>query len=225
MTASGQYSNIDGGGFWYHTNDDGSPVTDPNNLVNISPRSDQIGAAFLKNFFGYLKAEVDMEKTRLQAVVSYNDSKRNGAGDLDHGPGPVLKQDQDSNSKVLNAEVRLSSKSDENSKFSWDLGGFYQNNQKLLNTTGEADFGFFAPPFEPTGTFSPLVFSDFTNTINTIALFGFIDYKVTDKLTLSAGLRFDNDALEQEKRDADGNVTEINDGRTDSELQPKFSIA
>lgn len=224
LTANAQYNNIEGGGFWYHTDLDGAAVVDPGNLTNVAPRADQIGDATLENFFTYLKAEIDLNKSYLQAVVSYNDAKRNGNGDLDHGPAPILLQNQDSNSEVINAEIRLGSKNDANSKFSWDLGGFYQRNEKLLFTDAEADFGFFAPPFEPTGTFNRLAVSDFTNTFNTIALFGFFDYKVSDKLTLSAGLRFDNDDISQEKRDANGDVIETPE-RTDSEIQPKFSAS
>lgn len=224
LTASGQYGKIDGGALYYNIDPNGATVVPTDRIDDVRPASNELGVASLKNFFGYLKADVDFENMKLQGVVSYNDAKRNHEGDLDHGPGPVLRQNQDSNSKVLNAEVRLGSKTDENSKLSWDIGGFYQVNEKLLLTEAFADFGFFAPPFQPTGTFSVLGVSDFTNTYNTIALFGFLDYKVTDRLTVSFGLRYDNDNIKQEKRDGNGNVIE-NPSKTDSELQPKFSLA
>ncbi|MEX0273257.1 MAG: TonB-dependent receptor [Flavobacteriaceae bacterium] len=224
LTASGQYSNIDGGALYYHTDKDGAQIVPTGNLDNVEPRSNELGVASLKNFFGYLKADIDFENMKMQVVTSYNDAKRNHEGDLDHGPAPVLRQYQDSDSKVFNAEVRLGSKTKADDRLSWDLGGFYQKNEKLLLTRAWADFGFFGPDPGPSGTFSLLGVSDFTNTYNTIALFGFIDYKVTPKLTVSAGLRYDNDAIEQVKRDVDGNVIETPD-KSDSELQPKFSLA
>ncbi|WP_435261251.1 TonB-dependent receptor [Tenacibaculum sp. nBUS_03] len=219
ITLSGQYNNIKGGGLYYHIPADNATKVDPNQIDDVVATSDVLGQAFLKNLFAFAKLEYEFEKMKLQSVTSYNKAERNGRGDLDHSAAPVLMQDQDSNSKVFNQELRLSSTTT-NSKLSWDLGAFYQRNEKYLRTLAQADFGFFAPPFTPTGVFNNLGVSDFTNTYNTFAVFGFLDYKLSDKVTLSLGLRYDNDQIKQ-KNPALGS----NNSKSDSELQPKFSIS
>jgi len=216
LTASAQLNKIEGGGLYYHTSPTFSPVDSEGEFEGLAPTSNVLGEASLENFFGYLKGEFDFDKTKLQAVVSYNDAKRNSQGDLDHTAAVGLLQYQDSDSKVFNAELRLSSKPNNESKISWDLGTFYQKNERLLLTRAG---------LEGTDIFGePLLNSDFTNTYNTFALFGFIDYKLTNKLTLSAGLRYDNDAIDQELRNISGDVIGT-PSKTDSEIQPKFSIA
>ncbi|SEC00647.1 iron complex outermembrane recepter protein [Tenacibaculum sp. MAR_2009_124] len=219
ITLSGQYNNINGGGLYYHIPANGASTVDPNEIDDVVATSDVLGKAFLKNLFAFAKLEYDFENMKLQSVTSYNKAERNGSGDLDHSAAPILLQDQDSNSEVFNQEFRLSSK-DTSSKISWDLGAFYQRNERYLRTLAQADFGFFAPPFAPTGTFSDLGVSDFTNTYNTIALFGFLDYKLSDKVTLSFGLRYDNDQIEQVNP-----ALGSEDSKNDSEVQPKFSIS
>jgi iron complex outermembrane receptor protein len=139
---------------------------------------------------------------------------------LDFTPADVLRQDQDSNTKTFNQEIRLGSVSNPNSKVNWDLGAFYQNLDKTLITRASADFGFFAAPFQPTGTQSSLAVGDFTNNYKTFAVFGFMDYKVSDRLTLSAGLRYDNDNISQDNR-SEG----TNPNRVDTQVQPKVSVA
>ena len=216
LTTSAQFNKFKGGGLYYHTSPTLNPIDPEGEFDGLAPTSNVLGKASLENFFGYLKGEFDFEKTKLQAVVSYNDSKRNGQGDLDHTAAVGLIQYQDSDSNVFNAELRLNSKLNNESKISWDLGTFYQRNERLLLTRAGA---------EGTDIFgAPLLNSDFTNTYNTFALFGFIDYKLTDKLTLSAGLRYDNDAIEQELRNISGDVIGT-PSKNDSEIQPKFSIA
>ncbi len=219
ITLNGQFNHIGGGGLYYHTPANNAEEVDPNNIDDVVATSDEVGEAFLKNIFAYAKLEYDFEDFSLQSITSYNDAKRNGTGDLDHSADPMLLQYQDSNSKVFNQEFRASSKN-KDAKFSWDLGTFYQKNEKYLNTQAAADLGYFQNPIAPTGVFDILGVSDFTNTYNTVALFGFFDYKATDKITLSLGLRYDNDKIEQHNT-----ITNTNDSRTDSEFQPKFSIA
>ena len=42
------------------------------------------------------------------------------------------------------------------------------------------------------------VAADVVNTTTTFALFGFVDYKLTDKLTAAVGVRYDNDTFKQQ---------------------------
>lgn len=219
-TLTGQVIDTEAGGLYYAIPKDGSAKIAPDDYDNMAILADQDGVGTLKSTYGNLKVNFNLNKIKLTSLTTFNTVDRNAFGDLDFTAADVLRQDQDSNTKTFNQEIRLGSLSDEDSKLNWDLGMFYQNLDKTLITTATADFGFFAPPFAPSGIQSPLAVGDFTNTYKTLAIFGFIDYQFTDKLTLSAGLRFDNDNISQDNR-SEG----TNPERTDTQLQPKFSLA
>ncbi len=219
-TLTGQVIDTEAGALYYAAPTNGSAKIAPDDYDNMAIIADQEGLGTLKNTYGNLKVDFDLNKIKLTSLTTINKADRNAFGDLDFTPADVLRQDQDSNTESFNQEIRLGSVSDENTKLNWDLGLFYQNLDKTLITRASADFGFFAPPFEPTGTQSQLAIGDFTNTYKTFAVFGFVDYKLTNKLTVSAGLRYDNDDISQENR-SEG----TNPQRTDTQLQPKFSLA
>ena len=221
LTASVSYQRIDmEGGATYYSHARQGMQLDANDFDNNVINADQRGTSTLANDFGYLKLEYFFDNMTLKSVSSLNNAKRNHRGDLDFLPADILRQFQDSNSETFNQEIRLSS-FNPTSAFVWDLGFFYQNADKLLSTQAFADLGFFALPPAPTGTQSLFAnLSDFTNTFQTIAFFGFADYKVTDKLTLSAGLRYDNDQINQDNR-----LTNTKPDITENQLQPKASVA
>lgn len=217
-TLAAQYVNTQGGATYYSHSPTGLQMkaNDFNNVID----ADQRGESYLKNTFTSLKLEYNFGKSMFRSVTSYNKANRNHVGDLDFLAADILRQTQDSDSKTFNQEFRLSSTNDDQ-KLTWDLGAFYQRSDKYLYTKATADFGFFATPPAPTGNQATLaVLSDFTNQFNTLALFGFLDYKLTDKFTVSAGLRFDNDNIAQQN-----DLFNINPKKTQSELQPKVSLA
>jgi iron complex outermembrane receptor protein len=219
-TLTGQIMDTEAGGLYYAAPTNGSAKIAPDDYDNLAIQGDQAGVGTLKGTYGNLKVDFNLDKMKLTSLTTYNKAERNAAGDLDFTPADVLRQDQDSNTESFNQEIRLSSTGDKDSKINWDLGVFYQNLDKLLTTGASADFGFFAPPFAPSGIQSTLAIGDFTNNYKTLAVFGFVDFKVSDKLTLSAGLRYDNDKISQDNR-SEG----TNPNRVDTQLQPKISIA
>lgn len=218
-TITGQLMDYKGGAAYYATGVT-SPNFNPDDFNNQAIIADQFGKSTLKDSYGNLKLDFTFDKTKLISSTTYNKGDRNHFGDLDFTAADVLRQIQDSNSETFNQEVKLSSLNKEKSKVTWDLGAFYQNTAKLLYTKATADFGYFAPPYSPTGTQSTFATSDFTNNYSTIAAFGFLDYKVTDKFTISTGLRFDNDYITQDNR-----TLGTNPSKTDSQLQPKVSLS
>lgn len=219
-TLTGQVIDTEAGGLYYAAPNNGEAKNAPDSFDNWSILADQRGVGTLKNNYGNLKFDIDLNNVKLTSLTTYNKAERNAAGDLDFTPADVLRQDQDSNTETFNQEIRLGSVAKPESKVNWDIGTFYQKLDKTLITGASADFGFFAPPFEPTGMQSQLAIGDFTNTYKTLALFGFMDYAVSEKLTLSAGLRFDNDNISQDNR-SEG----TNPSRVDTQLQPKLSLA
>ena len=219
-TLTGQIIDAKAGAVYYAGPKAGSPANfAPDDFENQVISADQFGTSSLKGFYGNLKVEFGFENTKLVSSTTYNKGDRNHIGDLDFTAADVLRQIQDSNSKTFNQEFKLSS-TDTSSSLSWDIGAFYQNSDKLLFTKATADLGFFASPFVGTGVQSDFAQSDFTNTYKTFAGFGFLDYKVSDIFSVSAGLRYDNDNISQDNR-----TLNTNPSRTDSQLQPKLSLA
>ena len=214
-----QYSDTEGGGTYYSHSAVGIQL-DANDFENNIIDADQRGISTLDNTFGFLKLEYNLGNSIFRSVTSFNSAERNHVGDLDFVPADILRQDQDSNSSTFNQELRLSS-TDSDSKLSWELGAFYQNSDKFLFTEATADVGFFGDPPVPTGQQSTFaILSDFTNSFRTIAFFAFFDYKLSDNLTVSAGLRFDNDQISQ-----DNLLLNITPEKSQSELQPKLSLS
>ena len=219
-TLTGQIIDAKAGAVYYAGPKAGTPANfAPDDFNNQVISADQFGTSSLKGFYGNLKVEFGFENTKLVSSTTYNKGDRNHIGDLDFTAADILRQIQDSNSKTFNQEFKLSS-TDTSSNLSWDIGAFYQNSDKLLFTKATADFGFFGPPFAGTGVQSDFAQSDFTNTYKTLAGFGFLDYKVSDIFSVSVGLRYDNDNISQDNR-----TLNTNPSRTDSQLQPKLSLA
>lgn len=217
-TVLGQYSDTEGGATYYSHSPTGTQL-DANDFDNIID-ADQRGVGTLKNSFFALKLEYNLGSSIFRSVTSYNKADRDYAGDLDFLPSDILRQTQQSNSKSFNQEFRLSSASSD-SNVSWDLGAFYQSSDKFLFTVATADLGFFAAPFTPSGQQSLFAqLTDFNNVFKTVALFGFLDYQLSDKFTASFGLRFDNDQIDQENR-----LLSVNPSKSQSEIQPKVSLA
>lgn len=220
-TLSGQYFDTKSGAIYYAHARDGKQMA-PNDFNSIID-SDILGEGKLSNGFGSLKIEAVFDKFKLQSVTSYNNGKRFYVGDLDYLPEPMLKQDQTSNSETFNEEIRLFSVNEE-SKLTWSVGTFFQSTKKPLITntyiwTGDnyelSNLG------RLIGVMSDnFPISDYINKFNTVALFGFGDYKISERLTFSAGFRFDNDRLSQNNI-----ITERNPSRIDAQFQPKFSIS
>lgn len=216
---TGQSIDTKAGAVYYASNSVSADFS-PDDFKNFVIVGDQFGKSGLKGTYGNLKLDFAFDKTKLTSSTTYNKGDRFHQGDLDFSPADVLRQYQDSNSKTFNQEIKLSSANDSNSKVTWDLGAFYQKTDKLIYLIATADFGFFAPPYAPSGIQSDFAESDFTNTYSTFAGFGFLDYKVSDKFTISAGLRYDNDNIKQDNR-----TLNTNPSKTDSQLQPKLSLS
>ncbi len=229
-TATLQYMNTDAGATYYSIDPasigtggatfdvglDPNP-TDENSVIH----QDVFGNSDMKNVFGSINLQYNLGKTKLQSITSYNTVDRNTTGDLDFTEEPFdgfvdffgLDQGEFNDTKSINQEFRLSSNNSA-SKVDWSLGGFFQNIERNF--------------YQSDITFSDdWAVTDYTVDFNTIAFFGFLDYKLSDKLTASFGLRYDIDNYEQEDRlpILFGEPAAIINKRDDSVLQPKASLS
>ncbi len=213
ITAAYQYFNLDGGAAYYSVNPIGTDGQFPGGKMDPNPTkgnnvivSDVLGRSDMINNYGNVKMEYNFENMTLQSITSLNKVDKSMNGDLDFLPDDIFTQNRLTTTKTFNQEIRLTNKNT-NTKFDWSLGGFYQNTQKDLNEGGT---------FES----SPYPVADYVNKVKTVAFFGFVDYKLTDKLTASAGFRYDIDKFSQ-----DDYLFVTNSSRNNNVFQPKFSLS
>ena len=216
-TATLQYMNTDAGAAYYSISPSSigtggllEPI-DPNpDDGNSTIYQDQLGQSDMENLFGSLNLQFNLGKSKLQSITSFNQVDRSTIGDLDFTEEDIngfgLDQGEFNNTTSFNQEVRLSSNATD-SPFDWSIGGFFQNVDR--------DF------FQSDLTFSQeFAVTDYTVSFNTLALFGFFDYQLTERLTASFGVRFDSDNFEQDDR-----LGGVMNDRADNVLQPKFSLS
>lgn len=221
--------NIQAGGNYYVTKTDIFDPTIPvlaDDDYSNEPFGDVLGDSELSNSLSSFKLEGSLENAKFQSVTSFNATRRYYIGENDYSQYAFSKVSQQSDSDTFSQEFRLTSNSSEDSKFDYTVGTLYQNSNRYLNTSTFLNRTYYEGGFVDASaenadySTEPLVGNDDDNTIATLAGFGFIDYKVLPKLTLSAGVRVDYDKLTNESRIS--NTTIENDITV---WQPKFSVA
>ncbi|UAM97479.1 TonB-dependent receptor [Polaribacter litorisediminis] len=220
---------VEAGGNYYVTKTDLFDATIPvlaDDDYSSEPFGDVLGDSDLSNALSSLKIEGSLENAKFQSVTSYNATRRYYIGENDYSQYAFSKVSQQSDSDTFSQEFRLTSNAAEETKLNYTFGTLFQNSKRYLNTStflnntyyegGFVDASAANANYSATG----LVGNDDDNTIQTIAAFGFIDYKITDKFTLSAGMRVDYDKLTNESRISNTSIE--NDITV---WQPKFSLA
>jgi iron complex outermembrane recepter protein len=139
-----------------------------------------------------LTLDYDFSGARLLSTSSYikqDQLNRNIGGSAQYTPPGTPRYDfysltSDTTSRNYNEELRLTSS--EPGPWNWTIGGFYRHFRNGVDTpTAYADFA--APP----GTPLPAPYSyQFNNLSESESAFGDTSYKLFDRLTLGAGLRY-----------------------------------
>ncbi|MFV0247425.1 MAG: TonB-dependent receptor [Tenacibaculum sp.] len=220
---------IDAGGNYYVTK---TNIFDVNLAVladddySNEPFGDTQGDSELSNSLSSFKIEGSLSKLKIQSVTSYNIVRRYYIGENDYSQYAFSKVSQQSDSDTFSQEIRLISKSNKHSKLNYTFGTLYQNSQRYLNTSTFLNKTFYEGGFVDASAANanysnePLIGTDDNNTIETLAAFGFIDFKISTRFTISAGVRVDYDRLK--------NKTKITNTTKDNDItvwQPKFSLA
>ncbi|TXD82675.1 TonB-dependent receptor [Subsaximicrobium wynnwilliamsii] len=220
---------IEAGGNYYVTKTDlfdpSIPVLADDDYSN-EPFGDVLGDSDLSNSLSSLKVEGSLSKAKFQSVTSFNATRRYYIGENDYSQYAFSKVSQTSDSDTFSQEFRLTSDYGEDSKFDYTVGTLYQNSNRYLNTSTFLNRTYYEGGFVDASaenanySTDPLVGNDDDNTIETLAGFGFVDYKLTEKFTVSAGVRVDYDKLTNESRISNTSIE--NDITV---WQPKFSLA
>jgi iron complex outermembrane receptor protein len=220
---------IDAGGNYYVTKADIFDSSIPplaDNDYSREPFGDVQGDSRLSNSLSSLKVEGNFSKSRFQSVTSFNATKRYYIGENDYSQYAFSKVSQASNSDTFSQEFRLTSKDSKESKFNYTVGTLFQNSKRYLNTSTFLNKTFYEGGFTDASAANanyssdPLVGNNDYNTIKTVAGFVFFDYKLTSKLTASAGVRVDNDQLENDAR-----ISNTTSENSITVWQPKLSLA
>lgn len=220
---------VDAGGNYYVTKtdiyDSNIPVLADNDYSH-EPFGDVQGDSELSNSLSSLKIEGNLNAVKFQSVTSFNATKRYYIGENDYSQYAFSKVSQQSDSDTFSQEFRLVSKDDEDKKLNYTIGTLYQNSKRYLNTSTFLNKTFYEGGFVDASAANanyskdPLVGNDDDNTIETLAAFVFFDYKLTSKLTASAGVRVDYDKLKN-----DSHITNTTLENDITVWQPKFSLA
>ncbi len=220
---------IDAGGNYYVTKTDIFDPTIPvlaDDDYSNEPFGDVLGDSELSNSLSSFKVEGSLNKVKIQSVTSFNATRRYYIGENDYSQYAFSKVSQQSDSDTFSQEIRLISNTAEDSKLNYTFGSLFQNSKRYLNTSTFLNRTYYEGGFVDASaenanySTDPLVGNDDDNTIQTLAAFGFLDYKLLPKLTLSAGVRVDYDKLKNESRIS--NTSLENDITV---WQPKFSLA
>ncbi len=219
VAATYQYFKLDGGATYYSVNPTGFDGEFPGGVLDPNPKdgnnvivADVLGNSDMLNSYGNIKMDYNLKNIQLQSITSINNVDRSTLGDLDFLDLDLFTQGEMAETKTFNQELRINN-TNSDSKFDWSLGGFYQKIEKDVYQNGtegvDAEFG--PSEFDT---------ADYVNETKTIALFGFGDYKLTEKLTASAGFRYDIDRFTQEDI-----LFVTNSERDNNEFQPKVSLS
>ena len=219
LTATYQQFAKKGGATYYSVNPTGFDGEFPGGILDPNPKdgnnvivADVLGKSDMKNKYGNIKLDYQLENFAIQSITSSNRVERSTLGDLDFLDLDLFTQGEEATTKTFNQEVRFNN-TNTKAKLDWNLGGFYQTIEKDVyqNGTDGVDAEFGEAVYDVT---------QYVNEIETLALFGFFDYKLTDKLTASAGFRFDIDKFNQVDT-----LFETASSRKNNEFQPKISLS
>lgn len=149
----------------------------------------------LTNFADRLTMTWNGDALSLTSVTAYVWNKRKLNQDQDYSPFAVISSPiWTEKSEQVSQELRLASNG--NGPFKWVAGAYYLE-EKLTSLTNFSLFREFNPDpsqpyFDPAG-FIFIVERDFTQRTTSKAIFAQADYELTDKLTVTAGIRYTDD--------------------------------
>ena len=137
-----------------------------------------------KSGSGVLRIDYQLDDILITSITGYISSSLNLDGDIDGGSGDHFNEFRENRAKSLSQEVRIQNTND--SRWQWTLGGIYadDSNSRGSTTYVGAEMIFGIPEF------FVISFVDAENDIDTWAVFGQVDYSVTDALTVSLGARY-----------------------------------
>jgi iron complex outermembrane receptor protein len=208
----GSFSDLEGGSAWYSNI---IPPQSPDDRTDIISNRTGNGKKKLGSFS--LKTDYTLGAATLTSITAFETAEGSTIDqDVDFLPWPIspffpgVGLDQTRDTEAWSEELRLASNNAEG--LSWLAGAYYLDTHREVTTTVFLDLDTVRGP----------VLSNLPeiNRNKAYAIFGSLDYPLSDQWELSFGVRQDWDKRKQRNPDT-GSVVE----ETFSELQPKVSIS
>lgn len=188
----------------------GVPI-DVDDVTNPGATSNVIGEEETRFVDVSLKLDYEFDAFTVTSITGWADVREEIYADLDYTAAPIQVQDIPFTSEVFNQELRVTSTGD--TAFRWIFGGFYQDRNEVLDVK-LLDDSVPAP--------KPVAFGFLQEKNSELwALFGQVNYDVTDKLELTAALRYDRDKQDSNNTSLPVPFAEA----TFDQLQPKLQAS
>ncbi|MBO0356180.1 MULTISPECIES: TonB-dependent receptor [Flavobacteriaceae] len=224
LSFTGQHNDSKSGAITFIGSNNNPDFEDSNpNSFGGNPDADFLGEGTLKSTILAASFETAFKGFKLLSHTSYSDVDLFYDGDYlsfapidNYGPIPAATQDMTRASRTLNEELRLVS-SNPISKFKWNLGLFYQNINSDWDTNAYQNND--PNDLNYTNT-TQIVITNDDNKLNSIGLFGFFEYDISNKFNISVGIRNEWETLENIE-----GVSGEESKRTYNAFQPKLSAS
>ena len=193
--------------------DDGNPVA-PDDVTNPGPGSNIVGRENTEFTDFSIRIDYDLPGATLTSISALADGQQDVYGDGDFLSADVVFQDLKFTSDVFNQELRLTS--DDDQWFRWLAGVFYQERDEV------ADVFVAYSDRSPVNPGITILNQGNMTTSDSTAVFGQLDFDLSDRTEFSLGLRYDDD--EQTTVDQNNPGPTAADA-TFSKLQPKVQLS
>ena len=193
--------------------DDGNPVA-PDDVTSPGPGSNIIGREDTDFSDFSFRLDYDLGGATLTSISALADAQQGVYGDGDFLPVDIVFQDLTFTSDVFNQELRVTS--DDDQRFRWLAGVFYQERDELAEV-----FVAFSDQ-SPVNAGMTILNQSNKTTSDSTAVFGQLDYDLSDRTEFSLGLRYDDDEQTTVDRNNPGPTAA---SATFSKLQPKIQLS
>lgn len=208
----GARGDLKGGASWYIPLPDGQP-----NNTSIPIQNDFLGRSPRKVTDASLKVDYAFGPFTLSSISAFNNTRIDLSEDLDWTPKSILGATQLRRYESFSQEFRLASPSTQ--KLRWTAGAYLLDARRRVDTVVLVSPDPTASRL-PASAYIPFPAARATEDILTKAVYGQVNYSVTDALELTGALRYDHDARAQTNRLVPGPKREA----TFDEWQPKLSV-
>ncbi|MCJ2180950.1 TonB-dependent receptor [Novosphingobium album (ex Hu et al. 2023)] len=175
---------------------------DPNDFVD--PQFNLPGFAYGHSLNLTAKVDLDLDFATVTSITGHTELTQNNRADLDFrnpvdspsgifGLGFQAGQGQDLDLKTTSQELRIVSNGDQ--ALRWLAGGYYLHTSRDLRTRGFVDLD--GDPAQIDNTALLFANKQEANSNNAYAAFAQVDYDILSSLTLTGGLRYDEDHRNQ----------------------------
>ena len=193
--------------------DDGNPVA-PDDVTNPGPGSNIVGRENTEFTDFSIRIDYDLPGATLTSISALADGQQDVYGDGDFLSADVVFQDLKFTSDVFNQELRLTS--DDDQRFRWLAGVFYQERDEV------ADVFVAYSDRSPVNPGITILNQGNMTTSDSTAVFGQLDFDLSDRTEFSLGLRYDDDEQTTVDRNNPGPTAA---DATFSKFQPKVQLS